>query len=233
MTDGDLGMKKPSTLLRSVCLLLRFHIEQGETAERPILPLLFSEERFPLCLPTDPVPPKLAVPSLEDIIYFANLIVSTIDLHPCTYLMSLTYIERMISNNKLTLHRTNWRRVLLSCLLLAGKVFHDEAPWNADVSDSFSWIKLEDVNKAELKLLEYLDFSVSFTPQQYAQTYMRCREISQREFDQLPSELLTADQLAALEQHTTERQRILREEKFISQSSDRHITKHTGMAVLS
>ena len=47
-TDGDIGMKKPSTLLRSVCLLLRFYIAQGQVAEKPILINAFSEVRYPL-----------------------------------------------------------------------------------------------------------------------------------------------------------------------------------------
>ena len=47
-TDGDIGMTKPSTLLRSVCLLLRFHIEQGHTVENPKLLSLFSEVTNPL-----------------------------------------------------------------------------------------------------------------------------------------------------------------------------------------
>jgi hypothetical protein len=78
------------------------------------------------------------------------------------------YIERLLLNHQLTLHETNWRRVCFSSLLLAGKVFHDEAPWNADMSDSFPWISLPDVNATELVLLKLLDFSVSFTPQLFA-----------------------------------------------------------------
>ncbi|KAH7816168.1 putative cyclin domain-containing protein [Monocercomonoides exilis] len=233
MTDGDVGMKKPVTLIPSICLLLRQHIESGKINPTPILVNIFSEELHPLNLPTDPKPRPFDVPTVEEIIFFVNLIVSTLELHPCTYLMSLCYIERIIKSGGLTLHPTNWRRVCFSSLLLAGKVFHDEAPWNADMSDSFPWITLADVNTTELKLLELLKFSVTFTPQQYAQYYLMCREISQRTHQSLPSEVLSAEELSRLESKTNAGEIRIKENKRISRSDALFDRKKTNPAVLS
>lgn len=47
-SDGDIGLQKPIALLRSICLLLRFHIESGQALERPILINVFSEVENPL-----------------------------------------------------------------------------------------------------------------------------------------------------------------------------------------
>ncbi|KAK2960349.1 putative cyclin-box carrying protein [Blattamonas nauphoetae] len=198
IVSHDIRMDKPHLLLEPVCLIIHQYIEQGEANPRPILPNMFSEKFNPLHLPNDPKPREFKIPGVEEIRYFATLIVQTLELNPCAYLMALCYIERIIKNNKLTLHSTNWRRVLFSCLLLSGKVFHDEAPWNADMSDSFQWITLDDVNRTEMALLSMLDYSVRFSQQLYTHYYLQCREISQRVNMELPSEPLTQSELDAL-----------------------------------
>ena len=174
------------------------------------------------------------------------------------FFVSQYYIERIVHNGSLTLHGSNWRRVLFSCLLIAGKVFHDEAPWNADMSDSFPWITLTDVNNTELELLKLLDFSVSYNQKQlvlslssifflvlsfcpfhllsprYVSDYLRCREISQREFETFPSEILTADQMSTLDQHTRLREQVLLSGKYATKSESFITVKSTaGRAVIS
>jgi len=87
----------------------------------PVLPIIFSEDYHPLNVPGFPRRPD--VPSIEEIYTFMNGIVSKLELNPICHIMCLAYVERLTDGGRrLTLHPSNWRRVVLSALLLAGKV---------------------------------------------------------------------------------------------------------------
>jgi hypothetical protein len=50
--------------------------------------------------------------------------------------ISLIYIEKMMATSKIEIRNINWRPLLLTALLLAGKFWDDIAWWNIDFWDN-------------------------------------------------------------------------------------------------
>jgi len=89
--------------------------------------------------------------------------------------MGMTYLDRARSLSSLRLYPHNWKRFLLSCLILASKVWEDQAVWNVDFVDQFPNTSPSDLGKLEKLLLQLLNFDVSLNASQYAKTYFDVR----------------------------------------------------------
>jgi hypothetical protein len=70
-------------------------------------------------------------------------------------------------------------RLALSTLILASKVWEDQAVWNVDFIELFPTITVKDLNRLEQHLLSYLEYSVSIKSSEYVKVYFELREHSQ------------------------------------------------------
>eukprot|EP00708_Paratrimastix_pyriformis_P003864 GAFH01002667.1.p2 GENE.GAFH01002667.1~~GAFH01002667.1.p2 ORF type:complete len:320 (+),score=72.01 GAFH01002667.1:63-962(+) len=214
------SISRPEELLRSVCIKVREMIEVGLQMGHPVLPIMFSEDYHPLNIPN--LPRHSGVPATDEIYLFMNGIVKKLELNPICHVMCLAYLERLNQGGRrLTLHPSTWRRTIMSAIMLAGKVFHDEAPWNVDLSDSFPWITLAEINKMELLMLQLMTFDVTLTPQQYAQYYFMLRELNR---DQLPEQPLGAAELEQLHQATARQENVLKQRHGVSTDTGLHMS---------
>lgn len=59
--------------------------------------------------------------------------------------IGLVYIERLFERTGLELNVDNWLRVVLGGVLLASKVWDDQAVWNVDFWEIFPESKIEDM----------------------------------------------------------------------------------------
>jgi len=60
----------------------------------------------------------------------------------------------LATNGKLSIRYENWKSVLLSCIMMASKVWDDLSMLNVDFSKICPSFALKIVNKLETKLLE-------------------------------------------------------------------------------
>src|SRR5690606_348860 len=67
----------------------------------------------------------------------------------------------------LTPRGRSWRRILLGGVMLAVKVWDDQAFWNADFCAIFSSVPVEDLNSLEKAFLVMIRFSVSVKVELY------------------------------------------------------------------
>jgi len=96
-------------------------------------------------------------------------------LAPESLIMGVAYVERIMSSSDFQLYPFNWKRVMLSCLILASKVWEDQAVWNVDFLELFPLATPTDLGLLEKKLLSLLGFDVSLKASEYARIYFNLR----------------------------------------------------------
>jgi len=98
-----------------------------------------------------------------------------------TCVMALVYMDRLLELSAVTLQPKNWRRLLLGALIVASKVFEDDAVWNEDFLQPFPAMKISDLGDLERCYLNGLQFSVTLKPSVYAEYYFRLIGLSTKQ----------------------------------------------------
>lgn len=117
-------------------------------------------------------------------------------------IITLVYIERLVANTGLTIHMSNWKRIVLGAILLASKVWDDQAVWNVDFVTIVPGTSVEDLNQLEKSLLEYLLFNVSVPASVYTKYYMDLRTLAETKRRAVMAKPLSVDQALKLEAMT-------------------------------
>mmetsp|Transcript_5609 Transcript_5609/g.7846 ORF Transcript_5609/g.7846 Transcript_5609/m.7846 type:complete len:275 (-) Transcript_5609:54-878(-) len=90
-------------------------------------------------------------------------------------IMSVAYLDRIRENTDFDLQPFNWKRMILSLLILASKVWEDQAVWNVDFLDLFPLTTPHDLGQLEKKVLGLLSFDVSLKASEYAKIYFNLK----------------------------------------------------------
>ena len=118
---------------------------------------------------------ETSVPKVEELEKFINDIFKAGDMHPAAVVMAAAYLTRTLAATSVKLYPWSWRRVLLTCLILASKVWEDESVWNVDFLELFPSSTLKDLSSCETKILNLLSFDVEINASQYTKTYFELR----------------------------------------------------------
>jgi len=114
-------------------------------------------------------------PSEETVEKLVKAIFKVGQLAPESLIMAVAYLERIEKNSRFHLFPYNWRRTLLSALILASKVWEDQAVWNIDFIELFPLTTPSDLGQLEKKILALLGFDVSLKASEYAKIYFDIR----------------------------------------------------------
>ena len=146
------------------------------------------------------------LPFVDAIRTFIDTIFYTENLSPECLIMTMVYISRLHNLSNLTIDATNWRKIVLSTMILASKVWEDLAVWNADFLDAFPALTTPHLAELEKVLLSLLKFNVSLKASEYAHYYFELRSLAINDF---PLEPLTKKEEKRLESKSlTEEERI-------------------------
>jgi len=186
-------------LLKCMATAVLYHIERGVASASKTFYDIFNEERCPI--------QKLKVdcrkmPDVDTIYKFLSMIFKAERLDSECAIMCLAYIERIIALTGLTMDPTNWRRIVLSALILASKVWEDQSVWNVDFLPVFDNLTAQDLNKLERQFLALLQYNVSLTASLYAKYYFELRTFSKVDSEHFPLQPLDKLNAKRLEDHS-------------------------------
>jgi hypothetical protein len=194
--DFTIGNPVMSEIIECLARALYYNIKQSETKGPPPpgpITLVFSEERFPLNNDFD----LENSPSLNRIKYFLSLIFNGEKLSAECAVMALAYIDRLLSLTNIHLHASNWRRITLGAIILASKVWEDQAVWNVDFLNVFPYISVDDLNRIERQYLNAIQYMVTLKSSVYTKYFLDLRSLSEK--SNFPMDPLSEEQLKNLE----------------------------------
>jgi hypothetical protein len=197
--NDTLNSPNVDELLRCLAMRVQQHIIKGVNQpfdrNEEIFFEVFDERRLPIVKGAN----LAVIPGVPEIYDFIFKIFETERLsHECGILF-MAYIERIMETSGIRLFPYSWRRVVLSALILASKVWEDQAVWNVDFLSVFPSVKVGDLAQLEKKILSLLRFDVSLAAKDYAQLYFDLRDMSGQGF---PLKPLDKDGKARLEMRT-------------------------------
>ncbi|KAH3745253.1 cyclin domain protein [Pelomyxa schiedti] len=185
LTAPDLEQLLLCTAMELLSLLRR------NTPDKRVLPI-FSEQLHPL---TITISVDLSrEPTQDEIHKFYQTVFHAMRLDPEVAIMSLSYVESLFDAG-CSLCAETWRRLTLSCIMVASKVWEDQAIWNADFLPSFDQLSVEDLNLLEMEFLNLMHFSVGVSRSRYVDLYTRIRKYSLEYFPLQPLSPYGADKL--------------------------------------
>jgi len=118
-------------------------------------------------------------PTIDEIVKFFKDVFRRGKMEPDCIITTLIYAERLIkkTQGKIRPHPTNWRSILLSCMILSSKVLDDLSMRNIDFSLVVSAFSLQQINELEVTMLDALSYHVKVSTREYAKYYFLLRSM--------------------------------------------------------
>mmetsp|Transcript_6356 Transcript_6356/g.19281 ORF Transcript_6356/g.19281 Transcript_6356/m.19281 type:complete len:522 (+) Transcript_6356:102-1667(+) len=174
--DATLDAPDKEATIRCVCHVIRAHIaaaaDAWKTADKAAFAVFHDADAEGA---TDP-------PSIRRLVAFYRDVFSRGQMELECIVTSLIYVERLLkaARGKFRLRPTNWRPVLLSCMIMASKVCDDLSMWNADFSHICRAFDLARINALEAALLQAYGFNATVAASEYAKYYFHLRSMAAR-----------------------------------------------------
>eukprot|EP01124_Arcella_intermedia_P004570 TRINITY_DN1258_c0_g1_i2.p1 TRINITY_DN1258_c0_g1~~TRINITY_DN1258_c0_g1_i2.p1 ORF type:complete len:323 (-),score=52.74 TRINITY_DN1258_c0_g1_i2:85-948(-) len=164
-------------IAKSLATVIWLVLKGSESCEDQPAKGIFNEEVYPLenmCT----IDIRL-IPTQQEVEKTVLYIIEKQELSPECGIMAAAYIDRFLTSSNITLQPQNWRRILLTALLVADKVWEDLAVWNIDYvkSNLFDHITLEDINRLETEFLFCVNYSLVLRPSEYAKYFFELRAV--------------------------------------------------------
>jgi hypothetical protein len=120
-------------------------------------------------------------------------------LPPECAIITLVYLERLLTYAETTIDTWTWKLIILGAILLASKVWDDQAVWNVDYCQILRDIAVEDMNDLERHFLELLQFNINVPSSVYAKYYFDLRTLADQNDLSFPIEPLSKERAQRLE----------------------------------
>ncbi|XP_029373989.1 cyclin-Y-like protein 1 isoform X5 [Echeneis naucrates] len=130
---------------------------------------------------------------------FIRTLFSSAQLTAECAIVTLVYLERLLTYAEMDICPCNWKRIVLGAILLASKVWDDQAVWNVDYCQILKDISVEDMNEMERHFLELLQFNINVPASVYAKYYFDLRSLADDNNLSFPLEPLSNKRAQKLE----------------------------------
>uniref|UniRef100_A0AAQ5XI32 Cyclin-like domain-containing protein n=1 Tax=Amphiprion ocellaris TaxID=80972 RepID=A0AAQ5XI32_AMPOC len=160
---------------------------------------IFDEKLHPLSKSEVPADYDKHDPEQKQIYRFVRTLFSAAQLTAECAIVTLVYLERLLTYAEIDICPANWKRIVLGAILLASKVWDDQAVWNVDYCQILKDITVEDMNELERQFLELLQFNINVPSSVYAKYYFDLRSLAEANNLSFPLEPLSRDKAQKLE----------------------------------
>uniref|UniRef100_A0A1I8IZS4 CYCLIN domain-containing protein n=3 Tax=Macrostomum lignano TaxID=282301 RepID=A0A1I8IZS4_9PLAT len=198
--DSTLWQPALKPAVRGLALAVFFHVRHRRTArpQRGRYLEIFDEVLHPLQAGPEAAEAAAREPDHRAVYRFVRTLFCAAQLTAECAVVSLVYLERLLAAAEIDLYPGNWRRCLLGSVLLASKVWDDQAVWNVDYCQILKDAKVEDMNELERKYLELIQFNINVPAPVYARYYFELRSLVTAHGMGQPAGRLTRDRAACL-----------------------------------
>lgn len=195
--DSTVSQPNIKATIKCVALAVYYCIKHRENDKRTME--VFDEKKHPLTRERVPSDYDKREPDHRHIYRFIRTLFSAAQLTAECAIVTLVYLERLLAYAEIVLCPANWKRIVLGAILLASKVWDDQAVWNVDYCQILKDITVEDMNELERQFLELLQFNINVPSGVYAKYYFDLRVLADENNLVFPVEQLSKDRALRLE----------------------------------
>uniref|UniRef100_A0A3P9L1X2 Cyclin Y-like 1 n=1 Tax=Oryzias latipes TaxID=8090 RepID=A0A3P9L1X2_ORYLA len=194
--DSTVSQPNLKSTIKCVTLAIYYHIKKRDSDRSMDI---FDEKLHPLS--REPVPDNYAYvdPEHKLIYRFVRTLFSSAQLTAECAIVTLVYLERLLTYAELDICPASWKRIVLGAILLASKVWDDQAVWNVDYCQILKDMTVEDMNEMERQFLELLQFNINVPASVYAKYYFDLRQLAEDNNLNFPLEPLNNQRAQKLE----------------------------------
>jgi len=196
LDDSTVSQPNLKNTVKCVSLAIYYHIKNRQSERRIEI---FDERIHPLTRDGVPDDYDRHNPEHRQIYKFVRTLFNAAQLTAECAIITLVYLERLLTYAELDIASCNWKRIVLGAILLASKVWDDQAVWNVDYCQILKDITVEDMNELERQFLEMLQFNINVPSSVYAKYYFDLRSLAEANDLSFPTEPLSRERAQKLE----------------------------------
>lgn len=151
------------------------------------------------------------VPGKWDVYGFLRDVMVNFRLEPEVSVITLFYLERFSELSGIALTSDNWRRLVITAMMLSSKVWNDESFENLEFAQLCPLYSLDEINTFERIFLKCVGYNMSMKGSQYAQTYFLLRTLGAKDAADFGLEPMDATRASQLQDRCLEKQLEFRE----------------------
>ncbi|XP_075173839.1 cyclin-Y-like protein 1 [Anomaloglossus baeobatrachus] len=175
LDDSTVSQPNLRSTIKCVTLAIYYHIKNRDS-DRSLD--IFDEKLHPLTREDVGDDYCKHDPDHKHIYRFVRTLFSAAQLTAECAIVTLVYLERLLTYAEIDICPSNWKRIVLGAILLASKVWDDQAVWNVDYCQILKDITVEDMNEMERHFLELLQFNINVPASVYAKYYFDLRSLA-------------------------------------------------------
>ncbi|XP_019747059.1 cyclin-Y-like protein 1 isoform X1 [Hippocampus comes] len=175
LDDSTVSQPNLKNTIKCVALAIYYHIKNRDSSRSLDI---FDEQKHPLSREKVADDYSAVNPENRLIYRFIRTLFSSAQLTAECAIVTLVYLERLLTYAEMDICPSNWKRIVLGAILLASKVWDDQAVWNVDYCQILKDITVEDMNEMERHFLELLQFNINVPASVYAKYYFDLRSLA-------------------------------------------------------
>ena len=118
-------------------------------------------------------------PSEDDIAAYCKYVTVASKMESEIPVIAMIYIERLLNKTGILINKYNWRRLLLTCLCIASKIWDDDSLENQHFPRVMSDVTANMINKLEQIFLDtFLQYDMVIKGSEYAKYYFIMRSLA-------------------------------------------------------